>query len=110
MGTNTKGIGSKKATSEPVCVGTIWQGKVINNCLLPAHQVCVTEMQNHDTKEWVLVVLGACDKHVERVSHYMANRIAYPDVGVMVMTHESLMDQLSEEDVADIVTPILEVG
>jgi hypothetical protein len=99
LGANPEGIGSRVAGSRPVCVGTISRGD-FNNCSRTPEHACVTFTQAADGR-MILVVLGACDRHVLRAKYWLAENVSC--IGeVLVTTPEGLEATLTDEEKASV--------
>jgi hypothetical protein len=96
LGAHPKGIGSGRlARNEAVCIGTISTGG-FNNCSKKAKRALVTAGENQ-RGEPILVVLGACDRHVLGAQLYLLEKVSI-DGDVTVTTPEALARTLTDEE------------
>ncbi len=99
MGSHPESIASRRAHTDPVCVGTISRGD-FNNCSREPEHVCVTFAEAQDGSP-LLVVLGACDRHVLAAKHWALHTIS-GNGEVIVTTPEAFEATFTEEEKASV--------
>jgi hypothetical protein len=95
VGAHPESIGKLKAEVGPVCVGTITKGD-FNNCSRSPEHVCVTFAAAQDGSPR-LVVLGACDRHLLAVKHWVLHTIS-EDGEVLITTPQGLEETFTQEE------------